>query len=241
MLKSDPRNSVGERELKELEDAIDDLRHRFEVFFAGLDNIDPSDKRIRIRGLISRLNSMHIKNAGIRFRYQSVLGRFVTMSNYWDRILRQIENGQFKRDLFRAKLREDEQKKTYYGKEDAATNQTLAADEDDGAAASHPTLAATPTKAPSPSAAAQAQNFANIGNAQATPAPLFDPLDQTIATYLDKKRSIGEATASISRGKLREKLETQREALKQKYQARDVEFRVEEADGKVILKPILKK
>ncbi len=261
MLKSDPRNSIGERELKELEEAIEDLRHRFEVYFAGIENINPSDKRIRIRGMISRLNAMHIKNASIRFRYQSTIGRFVTLNNYWERIIRQIENGTYKRDIFHANLKKGEEKKSFYSKDPQTSEAPNEAQAAEAAPETTPTSAVSSMNTSSPSgpsvsavssvSAVAAENqpsspgIVPLGRqpqaASSNAGPAYDPIDQTIMSYLDKKRSLGDVTAGINRTKLRGKLESQREALKQKYNARDVEFRVEENNGKVILKPILKK
>ena len=119
MLKSDPKAARGIHEVDELEDRIEKLKHSFELFFSGIENIDPSDKRISIRQLITRLHELHIKNPAVRFRFQSVVGRFVSLNQYWTRILKQIEDGTFQRDIFRAniKRRDGDEAKSFYGKD----------------------------------------------------------------------------------------------------------------------------
>ena len=46
-----------------------------------------------------------IRNTGMRFKLQTTIQRYNTYQQYWQRIVREIENGTYQRDLGRAAQR----------------------------------------------------------------------------------------------------------------------------------------
>ena len=92
--------------LDELNEAIDQLRHAYEKYFAGIDRLEPQRDRQKVKRMINRLRAKRFNNTASRFRFQSLQARIVTFESHWNRICRQIEEGTYKRDLLRAKRRQ---------------------------------------------------------------------------------------------------------------------------------------
>ncbi len=97
--------------LDELNDAIDQLRHSYEKYFAGIDRIEPQQARQKVKRMINQLRAKRFNNTASRFRFQSLQARLVTFESHWNRICRQIEEGTFKRDVIRAQKHQSQRKK----------------------------------------------------------------------------------------------------------------------------------
>lgn len=91
--------------LDEVDRKIERLRASYDQYFMGLDRIAPFDARRDVDRRIRTLREEHLRNTATKFRFQTLVARFVTYTTYWDRITRQIEEGTFKRDVDRAKQR----------------------------------------------------------------------------------------------------------------------------------------
>ncbi len=238
MLKSDPRNRKGMPELMQLEDEIDKLKHKFDLYFAGIENIDPRDKKVRVQRLIARLNDISPRNPNIKFRFQSAAARYVALNQYWTRICRQIDEGTYKRDLFKAniKRREGTEAKTFFAKEAV---QLPASEEGENAE--------TPAKKETPAAAASEASRQTPATSQATrPASSPKPgaskgMDLLLDKYVEQRNKNGGGTANVDREELKKKLRKQAELLKKKHGAKSVGFKVVTRDGKTSFQPVLKK
>lgn len=112
------KNKEGQAELNQLEEDMEKLKLAYEQYFSGIINFAPEDRRMKLQNLVNRLMAMRITNPRIRFRFQAVMGRWVTYKSQWQRILRQIEAGTYKRDVWRhqRKLKQGEEFKSYYTK-----------------------------------------------------------------------------------------------------------------------------
>ena len=241
-------STSGKREITQLEETIDRLERDYTLFFNGISNLDPSDRRMRVNKLVSRLHEMHVRNPALKFKFQALMGRYVALKNNWDRILKEIERGVYKRDIFRAqvKQRQAEEFEGVYNKkkrglysgnvpEKKEAAQTWSVDDDGNstpAAAKSEDTAKTWNKTPSkpvgpvcapdrPSRAATAQNGA------------ADKLYQDF-TSARKQANL----PPVSKEALKRTVEQQTERLKKKYNASDVQFKVESKEGKVVLKPV---
>ncbi len=85
---------------------LEKLRLAYEQYFLGLAKDNPVKLREGVTSLIRKHAGVQIRNAGLRFKLQQTIARYTALSNYWDRVLRQIEEGTYTRDVFRAKLHE---------------------------------------------------------------------------------------------------------------------------------------
>jgi hypothetical protein len=88
--------------LDELERKLERLRSLYESFFAGIERRLPHVPRTELNRLMLELQHTHIRNAALRFRCQTLMQRWVLLTTYWNRTLREIENGCYRRDLERA-------------------------------------------------------------------------------------------------------------------------------------------
>jgi hypothetical protein len=88
--------------LDELERKLERLRSLYESFFAGIERRLPHVPRTELNRLMLELQQTHIRNAALRFRSQTLMQRWVLLTTYWNRTLREIENGCYRRDLERA-------------------------------------------------------------------------------------------------------------------------------------------
>src|SRR3954449_10517292 len=85
-----------------MERKLDRLRGLYESFFMGIERAPPNVARRDMNRLILEMQQEPISNASLRFRFQSMIQRWVLMTAYWNRTLREIESGTFRRDVARA-------------------------------------------------------------------------------------------------------------------------------------------
>src|SRR6187401_388374 len=88
--------------LEELETRLERLRALYEQYFLGFEKIEPSVARKDVDRRIYVLRREKIRNTGKRFKLQTIIQRYNTFQQYWQRICREIENGTYKRHLLRA-------------------------------------------------------------------------------------------------------------------------------------------
>ena len=88
--------------LDELGRKMDRLRSLYESFFMGSDRAPPNIPRRELNRLMLEMQQTPIRNATLRFRFQSLQQRWVLFTTYWNRTLQEIEAGTYRRDLQRA-------------------------------------------------------------------------------------------------------------------------------------------
>ena len=85
--------------LDDVERKIERLRALYESFFMGVERRPPVVPRTELNRLMLELQQVSIRNAALRFRFQSVAQRWTLLVTYWNRTLREIESGTYRRDL----------------------------------------------------------------------------------------------------------------------------------------------
>lgn len=91
-----------QKELDELESRLERLRIKYDQYFIGIEKMLPFVQRKDVDRRFAQLHKEQFRNGGLRFRFQTMVQRFTTYQTYWGRIIRQIEEGTYKRDLIRA-------------------------------------------------------------------------------------------------------------------------------------------
>jgi len=86
----------------DLERKIERLRALYESHFLGIERRPPIVPRQELNRLMLELQQVQIRNAALRFRFQSVSQRWTLLVTYWNRTLREIESGTYRRDLQKA-------------------------------------------------------------------------------------------------------------------------------------------
>lgn len=89
-------------QLSELEVRLDRLRALYEQYFLGIERIEPSILRKDVDRRIFTLRREKIRNTGRRFKLQTLIQRYNTFQQYWQRVCREIENGTYRRHVVRA-------------------------------------------------------------------------------------------------------------------------------------------
>ena len=100
--------ATPEEELKLLEIRLNQLKLDYEKYFLGTRPTEPAMQRAEVQKMVTRWSNMRITRTALRFKFNSLNGRFQAFKRRWDDILRQIEAGTYQRHVFKANLRERE-------------------------------------------------------------------------------------------------------------------------------------
>jgi hypothetical protein len=92
--------------LKDLETRLDRLKALYEMYFQGIERLEPAVPRKQVDRMFELLRRDQPRSTHLRFRYQSLVQRYTTLHTYWRRVTRQIEEGTYKRDLQKLKRKD---------------------------------------------------------------------------------------------------------------------------------------
>ncbi len=95
-------------ELRALESDLTLLRQHYEAYFLGIDRVAPTVEHTALRLRFDKARKTHVKNTVARHREEMLWQRFLAHERLWGRICREIEEGTYRRDLFKVKLRASE-------------------------------------------------------------------------------------------------------------------------------------
>jgi hypothetical protein len=80
-------------DLAEIEKQMRQLQIEWDKFFGGLEKKPPTDLKSRLEGVIRRHANVEIRNNTERFRYQTMVAKYNTLSELWSKKLRAREEG----------------------------------------------------------------------------------------------------------------------------------------------------
>jgi hypothetical protein len=100
-----PQEKYAE-ELTELDEAIVNLQVLYEKYFLGIDRRPPDQERKRVSDKTREMRNANIRNTALKFKINTLFAKLLSFERMWDRTLREIEDGTYKRDVFKAKLRD---------------------------------------------------------------------------------------------------------------------------------------
>jgi hypothetical protein len=95
-----------DEDLKVLEHKLNTLKLDYERYFLGTRPREPVLLRQEIQKTVTIWSNQPLPNTATRFKFNSLNARYQTLKRQWDGILRQMEAGTYKRDVFRANIRE---------------------------------------------------------------------------------------------------------------------------------------
>jgi hypothetical protein len=221
----DPLSRRGKDELTEsvqaLEEELEALKARYEQYFLGIERREPMHTREELKRNVARVKGAFTRNAGLRFRIQALHARYLSYERLWLRGAREREEGTYRRDLFKARLRErgGEARAREKG-EGAPADPSAREPSPPPAGAATPPLRAAPTPAPG-----------GVGEAQLR--ALFD-------AYVDAKRRCNEDVSRLTFEAVARTVTKQLPELMTRFKAKSVDFKVEVKDGRAVLKAIPK-
>ena len=99
-----PQEKYAE-ELNELDEGIQELHVLYEKYFLGIDRKPPEQERKRISQKAREMRTSTVRNTALKFKINTLFAKLISFERMWDRTLREIEEGTYKRDVFKAKLR----------------------------------------------------------------------------------------------------------------------------------------
>lgn len=88
--------------LSELEHRVERVKILYEQYFMGIEKIEPQTARKEITRKMLELSQLNMRNTAQRYRFQALHQKFGVYTTYWNRTLREIENGTYFRSLARA-------------------------------------------------------------------------------------------------------------------------------------------
>jgi len=205
------------------------LRGQYEQFFLGMEKRPPVKAHEQFRKRIAALKTIPSRNSALSFRIQTLQATAATYERLWARTLQEMEDGTYRRDVFKARLR----------KRSFAPSPAPVA-EKPGAAKATPTgKAAAVAKPGTPEVGAPEPQIHIAGSAP--PDPLAETrLRSVYRAYVEAKRRCNEDTTRLSFDAVVSSLKRQVPELLERHNARDVEYRVFVKDGKAILRAVPK-
>lgn len=95
-------------EIELLEAKLRDLITRYEQYFLGMEKREPLKLHGEVERLARRYAGVSITNTMVKFKYASLVSRFNSYNQYWERIKRLIDEGKYSRERFKMELHERE-------------------------------------------------------------------------------------------------------------------------------------
>jgi hypothetical protein len=228
--------------ISELQKKFDRLKVLYEQFFMGIERIEPLTLRKEITRAIMGLQGVHLRNSTLRFKVATLIQKWNIYQSYWNRTLRDIELGRYERHVVTARKRAERE-----GVEFPA--------EAMGLSGFHAQKHAEVSHVETPEQGDPAQQARPIPPAHPAPSPRPPPIPQGIKTLVPgmSDKDVRELyqkviTAQRAAGEQNEtrfetlvaQLTRQVPKLMEEHGAK-VSFEVVNKDGKVRLKPLLKK
>lgn len=217
-----------EQELAQLDLDLERLRTLFEQYFMGIEKIPPLSLKDRITRYIRTADFKKVHNTEIRFRFRAISQKFASYCAYWDRTMRLIEEGSFKRERYRSPnashpvvLRRLKRLHVEPYK--------------DRLAAAHEAAAARAGSAAGGGAPAQPEAPAGRARASAPRASFEDRLAPLFEEFLQARVANGESVRGLTFDSFRTSVLKTRAAHMAKFRCDDLDYKVRTRDGKVSL------
>ena len=98
--------TTDDEDLRALDHKVKQLKLDYEQYLLGSRPREPQQQRGEVQKLIQQYLATPMQNTALRFRFNSINSRFQAFRRQWDIALRQIEDGTYKRHVFKADLHE---------------------------------------------------------------------------------------------------------------------------------------
>lgn len=233
---------------EELEDSLEELKAKYEMYFLGVERIEPAIKRGDIKRKIARLKNVFTRNTGLKFRIQTLHARYLTYERLWLRSVREKEEGTYHRDLFKARMHAKKGAAQPVAAKPAASappqDDVDLSDWSDGFSAPTAPVAAVPrpvqqkSAVPAPPPASPARAAPKAPAAPGVPGEA--QLRELYDTFIAAKRRCNEDVSRITYEAVAKSVAKQVPDLMTRHNAKSVEFKVLIRDGKAVLKAVPK-
>jgi len=201
----------------QLEAKIAQLRNRYEQHFLGLERKPPSGDRDALHKELDQLRQISTPNTAVKFRLNTLFNRLLTYERMWLRTEKDIEEGRYRRDLFKARLHSHRRGRGAGPSEDVSTDFEETTDAD--LVPPEP----EPVRAPPPAAGPNDQRLRAI----------YDALVRA-------KRECRESTTGLTYDQVASSIKAQLPAIAKQAGGKSVDFKVVIKDGKATLRAVVK-
>ncbi len=92
------------KECRAIEVALEELKAAYEQYFLGMERLPPAKTHQSLRKRFAQLQSTFNRTTSVRFRVEGLSSKFLSYERLWQRTMEEMENGTYKRDLFKARL-----------------------------------------------------------------------------------------------------------------------------------------
>ncbi len=252
------KNSEYDAWLSEVSGRLDRLKAKYEQYFQGIERTPPGDERDKLARVVRDLRRAQPNNTALKFRYQTLKQRWVTLGTYWDRITRQIEEGTYYRDVQRARRRKKKQEeRTQIAEAKQAFELDLegSVDLDAEVALAIDAIAGRKSKAPATATAVFSRPRRSTAPPEerrkrrppAVPAAArgrpSGPLDENrmrkiYDAYVAARRRNNESVDNLRFETMERRLKKMVPKLQQKHGKANIDFKIVLKNGKVGLKPV---
>lgn len=101
--------------LDQMDAELAELKARYDQYFLGLERFEPNKDRDSLKLRLVKVKSSYIRNTAVRFRAQAIYAKYLSYERMWMRIAREMEEGTYRRDLFKARFRKEKKEKARTG------------------------------------------------------------------------------------------------------------------------------
>ncbi|MBI3184486.1 MAG: hypothetical protein HYZ28_20310 [Myxococcales bacterium] len=201
------------KECDELAADLTALKVAYEQFFLGMERRPPHQEHQAIKKRLTKLKSSYVRQTAAKFRLGTLATTLSSYERMWERTIQEMENGTYRRDLFKARLHT----KARAAEPKPQPNEAQANE-----------LAKAAAKAPVAPA--------STGEGGLSDAKLRSIYD----AYLMAKRRCNEDVSRLSYESVAGALKKQVPELLKQHNAKAVDFKVVIKDGKAILRAVPK-
>lgn len=96
------------KEILHLESKIEQLKAKYEQFFTGALDLQPEREHRELKAVLTKAKVMPFQTPEEKFKIKALTQRFSTLNDYWERTIRQKENGTYHKDIFKKQLKKDQ-------------------------------------------------------------------------------------------------------------------------------------
>jgi hypothetical protein len=216
---------MQENELQRLILQAEELRRRYEIYFMGIEKREPGVLRERMEIQLRKCRLTHSFKTSTRFRYSQFMARYRTHCAHWDRVMRQIEEGSYRKGYLTEEERQAARQREFADKLTTGAMEELAVEIQDP---SGDFLRITET-------ANAAQRFlADMGVDAPTDTRASASSDALFKQYIEARKSQGEDVKKITRARFDRSLEKQRARAREELGV-DIDFELKVKGSKVSL------
>lgn len=227
-----------DRESRNIKETLDLLRQyiqltktEYDMYFMGINRVPPNDKERELKRMIRELQDTVINNTSLKFQFKSLRARYSSLSMYWLRTCKQIEDGTYRKHRVMADLRSERNRG---GSQDADAIR----DQIKELARGEKVPDHLEEKTVWMEAIKDERDGSGRGRRGGGKRRSYEVgSSDLVREYASLRAKLG-VEGKVDTKKLERKLRAHAEKLKKEYGVRDVRFRVESDGGKAKLKAI---